>query len=127
MSLKYRLIYKINPQNPTQPGQFFPHPVTRSELTLRQLAEEIAQISTVSIVDTIAVIESFIQLIPKHVTQGDIIRLGDFGSFAIGIRSSGAQQEEQFRTDMIKGLKIYFRPGKELKRALTLTEFEKEQ
>jgi predicted histone-like DNA-binding protein len=127
MALKYRLIQKINPQNPTLPGKFFAHPVTKGEMSVRQLAKEIADISTVSIVDTIAVIESFIQLIPKHLAEGEIVRLGDFGSFSIKLISEGAEQEEAFKAAMIKNVKIYFRPGKELKRALALTEFEKEQ
>ena len=127
MSLKYRLIPKINPQNPEQPPKFFPVPITKNELRLRQLAEQSAQISTVSVVDTIAVIESLLQLIPQHLSQGELVRLGDFGSFAIGIRSEGAQQQEQFKSAMIKGLKIYFRPGKEFKKALDNVEFEKER
>jgi predicted histone-like DNA-binding protein len=83
--------------------------------------------STVSVVDIMGVIESFIQLIPRHLSQGDIVRLGDFGAFAIGILSEGTEQEKNFTASMITTVKIYFRPGKELKRALALTEFEKEQ
>lgn len=55
------------------------------------------------------------------------MRLGDFGTFAIGILSEGAEQEQDFMASMITTVKVYFRPGKELKRALALTEFEKEQ
>ena len=91
------------------------------------LAQEIADISTVSIIDTIAVIESLIQLIPKHITQGETVRLGDFGSFSIILKSNGADTENDFNSHMIKNLKIYFRPGKELKKAINDTEFEKEQ
>jgi predicted histone-like DNA-binding protein len=126
MALKYRLIQKINPQNPTQPGKFFAHPVTKGEVSVRQLAKEIADISTVSIVDTIAVIESFIQLIPKHLAESEIVRLGDFGSFSIKLISEGAAQEEAFKEAMIKNVKIYFRPGKELKKSLTAIDFEKQ-
>jgi predicted histone-like DNA-binding protein len=126
MPLKYRLIQRVNPRNPEAPRFFYAKAVTKGEVKLRQLAQEIADISTVSVVDIMGVIESFIQLIPKHLTQGDIVRLGDFGTFAIGILSEGAEQEKDFNANMITNVKIYFRPGSELKRALTLTEFEKE-
>ncbi len=41
----------------------------RGEVILRELANEIADISTVSTVDTMAAIESLIQLIPKNTLQ----------------------------------------------------------
>ena len=125
MPLKYRLVQRSNPRQPQAPKKFHAKAVTRGQVKLRQLAEEIAQISTLSTVDTIAVIEAFIQLIPKHLTQGEIVRLGDFGSFAIGLASEAALQEEAFNAAMIKKLKIYFRPVKQLKKALTAVEFEK--
>jgi predicted histone-like DNA-binding protein len=127
MALKYRLIQRVNPRNPEAPRSFYAKAVTKGDVQLRQLSQEIADMSTVSVVDIIGVIESFIQLIPRHLTQGDIVRLGDFGAFAIGILSEGAEQEKDFTAKMITTVKIYFRPGKELKHALALTEFEKEQ
>ena len=127
MSLKYRLIQRVDPRNPQAPRAFYAKAVTKDEVSFRELAEQIAQISTVSTVDSIAVIEAFIQLVPKHLTNGEIVRLGEFGSFAIGIISSGAQNEDDFTADMIKGVKCYFRPGKELKKALDNTRFEKEK
>ena len=126
MSLKYRLIQKINPQKPTLPGKFYAHPVTKGEVTVRELAREIADISTVSIVDTIAVIESFIQLIPKHLAEAEIVRLGDFGSFSIKLTSEGAVQEDEFKASMIRNVKMSFRPGKELKNALKVVDFQKQ-
>ena len=125
MPLKYHLIQRVNPRNPEAPRKFYAKAIKRSNISLRQLAKEIAQISTVSTVDSIAVIEALLQLIPDHITQGDFVRLGDFGSFYIGLNSEGVEQENEFSADMIKSVKIYFRPGKELKKIVDDTEFEK--
>jgi predicted histone-like DNA-binding protein len=127
MTLKYRTIQRLNPRKLTEPGKFYARAINRGDVTLRQLVEEIAVISTVSSVDTIAVIESLIQLIPKHITSGETVKLGDFGSFSIGIKSRGADKEDDFTSSFIDSLKIYFRPGKELKRAIKDTDYEKEQ
>ena len=127
MTLKYRVIQKVNPRNINEPRKFYATAINRGHVSLRQLANEIADISTVSIVDTIAVIESLIQLIPNHIAQGETVKLGDFGSFSIILKSNGAETESDFTAHMIKSLKIYFRPGKELKKAINDTEFEKEQ
>lgn len=127
MTLKYRMIQRVNPRSLSEPRKYYAKAVNRGDVTLRQLAKEIADISTVSSVDTMAVIESLIQLIPKHITQGETVRLGEFGSFSIGISSKGCNSEDEFNSNMIKNLKIYFRPGKEFKKAINDTEFEKEQ
>ena len=127
MALKYRLIQRVNPNLPAEPRKFYAHVVTKGEITIRELAEEIAEISTVSSVDTLAVIESFTRLIPKHLSRGVMVRLGDFGSYSIGILSQGADTEEEFSERLIKGAKIYFRPGREVKKALSAIEFEKER
>lgn len=127
MTLKYRIIQRNNPRQPQAPKKFYASAVNKGQVKLRQLAEEIAQISTVSTVDTIAVIEALLQLIPQHLTQGEIVRLGDFGSYTVSIKSESAEQENEFTAQKIKGLKISFRPGSEFKRALNDTQFEKER
>ena len=126
MALKYRLVQKGNPAKPDDPKKYYANAVTRGDISLRELAEEIAEISTVSVVDTMAVIESLLQIIPRHVTDGEIVRLGDFGSFSVRISSEGATSEGDFSTTLIKGVKLSFRPGKELKKSLDNAEFEKE-
>ena len=126
MAMKYKLVQKGNPAKPTDPKKFQANAVSKGDIKLRRLAKEIAEISTVSVVDTMAVIESLLQLIPRHVMEGEIVRLGDFGSFSMHLSSSGAESEAAFTKDLIKGVKIMFRPGKELKDALKSVKFEKE-
>ena len=126
MALKYRLVQKGNPSKPEDPKKYYANAVKRGDVSLRALSREIAEISTVSVVDTMAVIESLLQLIPRHVTEGDTVRLGDFGSFSVRIASRGTASEDIFTASQIKGVKLGFRPGKELKKALDDAEFEKD-
>ena len=125
MALKYKLVQKGNPSNPTAPKKFYGNAVNTGNVTLRALADEIAEISTVGHADTVAVIESLLQLIPRHVTEGKIVRLGDFGSFGVRLSTEGADSETEFNSRMIKSLRMYFRPGAEVKKVLTSTKFEK--
>ena len=127
MTLEYRLIQKVNPRDINEPKKFYAKAVNRGKLSLRQLSKEIADISTVSIVDTTAVIESLILLIPKHITQGETVQLGDFGSFYVSLTSEGTEREEDFSSNKIKNIKIQFRPGKELKNAVSSTNFLQQQ
>lgn len=125
MTLTYRLIQKANPRDLEAPKKYYASSVTRSTVSLRDLSKEIAEISTVSTVDTMAVIESLLQIIPRHVAQGDIVKLGDFGSFSVRLSSDGAATEEEFSSGMIKGLNLHFRPGKLVKDQLENVTFQK--
>jgi len=125
MSLKYHLVQRKNPRVPTDPPKHYASVTQRNKISLRMLSNEIAQISTVSSVDTLAVIESLLTLLPKHLIEGDIVRLGDFGAFKVNLQSGGAETEEDFNNGFIKGVKLGFRPGRELKKALDDATFEK--
>ena len=126
MAIKYKLVQKINPAKPTDPKKFYANLVTRGEVSLRELAKEISAISTVSSPDVMAVIESFLQVIPKHLAQAEIVRLGEFGSYSVRISSEGADSEQAFNSRLIKGLNLSFRPGKEVEQVLDNVTYEKE-
>jgi predicted histone-like DNA-binding protein len=92
---------------------------------LRALSRQIAEISTVSSVDTLAVLEALLTLIPRQLAAGNIIELGDFGSFRLRIQSEGADTPETVTAHNIKKVRPLFSPGKEFKQVLANTEFTK--
>jgi predicted histone-like DNA-binding protein len=87
-------------------------------VALRQLAKEISDISTVSTIDTMAVLEVLLELIPKHLADGKIVRLGEFGSFGVTVSGNGAETTDAFAASMIKNNAIRFRPGREVQKVL---------
>ena len=126
MAIKYKLVQKVNPAKPTDPKKFYANLVTRGEVSLRELAKEISIISTVSSPDVMAVIESLLQIIPKHLALGEIVRLGEFGSYSVRLSSEGAATEQTFNSSLIRGLNLNFRPGKEVEQVLQNISYEKE-
>lgn len=125
MAIQYRLMERIKPTDPTAPKKHYAITQSSGEISLRQLADQIAEISTVSSIDTLAVLESLLQVLPRHLLDSKIIRLGDFGSFRISLSSSGADTAENFTKSMIKGVKLLFRPGKQITDELKQAEFVK--
>ncbi len=125
MAIQYRLMERIKPTDPTAPKKHYAITQSSGEISLRQLADQIAEISTVSSIDTLAVLESLLQVLPRHLLDSKIIRLGDFGSFRLSLSSSGADTAENFTKNMIKGVKLLFRPGKQITDELKQAEFVK--
>ena len=125
MSATYNVIPRRNPGNPDAPEKYYPSVKSSGRLRLRNLAKQIAEISTVSSVDTLAVLEALLTVIPRELADGNIIDLGDFGSFRLRIQSQGSDRPEEVTTRNISNVLPRFVPGKEFKQALSQITFEK--
>jgi predicted histone-like DNA-binding protein len=111
--IKYSVINKVNPQDVAGVQKFYAVKQPQEELTLRDFGKRISRESTVSMMDTMAVLEGLLQIIPDEILQGKIIKLGDFGTFRTTLSVEGAATEEEFTAANIKKLNIRFRPTKE--------------
>lgn len=126
MAITYVLTQKGNPGNPDAPKKFYAQAKGRNELSFRQLSKEIAEGSTtVSDSDVLAVLNDLIKVLKRHLSNGEIVRLGDFGSFQVAVTSEGAESEGKFNASLIKGGKIVFRPGIDLRDMLATLQYEK--
>lgn len=125
MPFKFKAIPKKNPRNPAAPVKYYASPSYQGEVNIRQLAAQIADISTVSSVDVLAVLEAFLQQIPKELIQGRIVKLRDFGTFRILLSSEGAVSESALAGTAIKKLKLNFRPSKEFSDITKTISYEK--
>ena len=119
------MIPRKNPRDQAAPAKYYANAKSNGNVTLRQLAKQIAEISTVSTIDTIASLEALLKVIPNHIADGKIVRLGAFGSFSLAISSEGSDTEDQVTSTNIKGNKLRFRPGKEFKNVLNNITYTK--
>lgn len=125
MTVKFNVVERGNPANPTAPKKWYPSIDSSGRKTLRQMAERISQISTVSSADTMAVLEALLTTIPQELAAGNIVELGDFGSFWLRIESDGVETADEVRSSQIQNVLPRFNPGKEFKRVLDAIEFQK--
>ena len=125
MAVNYKAVAKKNPLKQTDPAKYYANIVTTGNLTLRQLAKEISTISTVSVADTMAVLEGLLEVVPKQLANGNIVRLGEFGSFNIQVKSAGADTAKDLSKDQITKTSVKFRPGKEFMQVIDNIEFVK--
>ena len=93
---------------------------------MREFVDELADDSTLTTVDLMAVLEGFLQNIPQEISKGNIVDLGDFGSFKLQIKTSGSETADAVTASNITNVLVQFRPGKDFKKTLKLTEFKKE-
>lgn len=125
MAARYNVVARGNPANPDAPKKYYASFTSSGKIKLRQLAEHIADISTVSSIDTLAVLEAFLQVVPREMADGNIVDLGEFGSFRLRIRSEGQEIFEAVSASSITKILPRFSPGKEFKKVIENTTFEK--
>ena len=120
MSVNYSLSHMSSePGNPDAPKKYYAKAQASGEVTLDEMAEDIAYATTLTDADVLAAIRAFIKQLNKHLANGKIVRAENLGSFQLQIQSTGADTEEDFTADHITGVSIQFRPGKTVAGATT--------
>ena len=125
MTIKYRNVPKKDPRNLEAPPKYYPTAVSVGRADLRSIADRISQMSTLSSVDTVAVLEAFLQVIPDELSNGKIVEMGEFGTFRLTLLASGEDSPEKVSARNIKEVKVRFKPGKQFKQELERLDFRK--
>jgi len=125
MPIKYNVVPKKNPQNLAAPPRYYPVVKSTGYSDQRAIAQKAAQISTLATADLAAALEAFLIVIPEELMAGQIVQLGALGSFHVSITAVGSDKPEEVTSRNITGLNVRFIPGKEFRRALERTVFEK--
>jgi predicted histone-like DNA-binding protein len=125
MTVEFITVERPNPQDPTAPKKHYPLIRSRGKVTVHQLAERAAEISTLSPADIAAAIEAFLAIVPDELADGNIVSLGEFGSFSLRARSEGAATAEEVTARNITKTLTSFRPGKRFKQVLDTITYEK--
>ena len=121
----YSVSPRMNPSEKGTPPKFYGHVQARGDVSLREMSERIQQTCTVHKSDVFAVLVALEDVITDALKGGEIVRLGDLGTFQIGISSKGALTEEDYDESLIKKARINFRPGSALMGALSNLTFAK--
>jgi len=125
MTAKYNVVERRNPSNPDAPAKYYPSVVSTGRVNLRHLSKQIAEISTVSPADTMAVLEALLTTIPHELSNGNIVDLGDFGSFRLRIKTKGADTPEAVTSRNITKTMPRFVAGKEFQTSLDQVAYAK--
>ena len=125
MTVKFNVVARGKPGDNVTPKKFYLSIVATGKVDQQQVAKMTADVSTVSATDTAAVIENFLSIVTNEIARGNIVQLGDFGSFWLRTESEGEALEGDVRKDNITNVLPRFTPGKRFQPALDAIEFEK--
>ncbi|WP_066630796.1 HU family DNA-binding protein [Labilibacter marinus] len=123
--LKYKLIERRNPGDPSAPQKKYATHVKKGTKSVAAISKDIADISSLSRGDIQNTLMNLVDQIPKYLLDGNSVSLGELGTLRISFSSEGVDTEEEFNVSKIKGLKVLFTPGKLIKEEIVKAKFEK--
>ena len=124
-NVTYSVSPRINPRDKEAAPKYYGQVQASGDISLREMAERIQQTCTVHKSDVFAVLVALEDVITDALKGGEIVRLGDLGTFQIGISSKGAVTEDDYTDALIKKARINFRPGSALAGCLSNLTFAK--
>ena len=124
-TVKYSVIPRINPRDRESEPKFYAQARMSGEVSLREMCDRIQQSCTVTKADVNAVLVAMEDVFVDALKGGEIIRLGDLGTFRVSLSSKGSLTEKEYTSSLITKSRIIFRPGSVLSDALTNLSFSK--
>lgn len=118
MSVNYSLAHMSSkPGDKTAPKKYYAKAQASGEVTMDEMAEDIAYATSLTDGDVLNAIRALIKQVNRHLAAGKIVRLENFGSFQIQLCSNGTETVKEFTTAHITSANIQFRPGSPIKAA----------
>ena len=124
-TVTYSVVGRVNPAD-RESGEvkYYAQSQARGEMGIREIAERIHQMCTVTRADVMAVLTALEDIVSEGLQGGEIVRLGELGSLQLSLSGSGSDTEETYTDALIDKVRVLFRPGTEMQEAIGCQAYE---
>ena len=123
--MKYRVVKRGNPLSPGSSKKQYASAVNAGVLTVRDFSNEVSGRSSLTRGDVENVLINFLEELPTFLKIGMSVRLGEFGTLRLTVASEGVDEDREFTSAHIKGVRVIFTPSPEFKKSLENITFER--
>lgn len=107
----YSVVPRKNLIDKDQPPKYYAQAQASGDVDVKEMSQRIEKACTVTRADVMAVLVALEDTIVEGLQRGEIVRMGDIGTFQIGLRGKGAEVEADYNVSLIQRAKVNFRPG----------------
>ena len=125
MSIKDITVAKKKPQDKDAEPKYEAQAVSNGEEDFEGMTRAVADRCTVTASDSKAVLDAFQTIMIQRLSNGQIVRLNDLGSFRMSLSSEGTSKESEINAAKIKKARIIFVPSAKLKEMCKAASFTK--
>lgn len=122
-TVNYSVIPRKQPGQSEEPAKFYATAQAKGSCDINEIAERISRSTTVTRADCLATLAALEEEIADKLQSGEIVKLGDVGTFRISLGSEGATSADEFNQSMIKKPKIVFRPSAKLQTLMSALNY----
>ena len=96
-------------------GVWYPHAITVGKpIDTKKIAQRLAQISTVSLADVVAVLAELPGVMADYLAQGKSVKLDGLGNFRYVLDTDGVENRDDFDFQkQVKAIRVRFTPTRE--------------
>lgn len=123
--VSFTSVLRKNMMEKDKPDLYYAYVKTSGEIDIDEMAERIQRACTVNWADVVCVLRALQTEMIESFKKGEIVRMGGIGSFYVTLRSMGTLIQKDVKEGLIKGARVRFRPGKEIKDALKTLSYSK--
>lgn len=120
MALHYNVIERMNPQ--TKEKKWYASPKISGNRGLKDLSQDLAELSSLSPGDVQNVITNLINELPKWLMEGNSVKLDGLGIFRLSFSSDGAADKKEISANSIKDIRIIFDADDAIKEKIKKTK-----
>ena len=127
MPAKYKLVLRKDMRKDAAEGSklYYASANTTGTCDVYELCDLISAQSTASSGDVKLILNELVNVMRRNLGKGEVVKVGELGSFQLQFGSTGTLTEKEFNSALIKSKRILFRPGKQLRDAISNYTFEK--
>lgn len=123
MPIILKKVQRINPSKKDEAKKWYAIQQTLKQLDETEVANRIADETTLNPAEALMAIRQLRKVVQQALTEGQSVKLGDWGSFYASVSSNGFATQKELTANAIRNVKINFKPGAELKAAMQKASF----
>ena len=124
MSVFFNVIERVDPSAPKAPRKWYPIIKSIKQVGEKEVAKLIADETTINRKEAEMALAQFEKVMTRLLLDGYTVQLGDWGAFRLTCNGKGADKKEDVKAENIKGLKIRFITGNDLKNNIKKAKFK---
>jgi nucleoid DNA-binding protein len=126
MSLKYRVIPKMNPQDRTAAPKYYATATSRGSVNMEQLLDAACEGTTLNCDEARMALNRLFKKAEDYLALGFNVHLGELGYMHVTTKSDGADKPEDATASMIKDIVPRFVFGRKLRENVKKIPVERE-
>ena len=123
MAVLFNKVERGNPQDSSVPKKWYPSLKSIDLVPEKEVAKLVADETTLNRKEVEMALDQFQKILLRLLLDSHSVKLGDWGSFRLTCTGEGVSAAAEVTAKNIKGVKIRFTPGAEMRDALAKASF----